>query len=389
MKPTLVVTAALVAAAAAGCSQGEAPEAPAGPAVAVSVALAAEQDIATPLEAGGVVRARRVAVIVSRIMADVRAVPVKAGDRVRAGQPLVLLDGRELQAQRTRATASHAAVTQATALAEADRQAAEAALALARLTHQRVSDLKAKNSATQGELDEAVAGLRAAEARFRVAEARIAEAKASIESAAAGASAADVAASYATLTAPFDGVVTDKSVDPGNMASPGLPLVTVEDDRHFRLEVRLDESRAAFVHVGDEARVRLDSGATDLTGRVAEVERMLDPGSHDFLVKIDLPPGTSLRSGMYGRATFRGPSHKGLSVPGTAVVRRGQLTSVFVVGSDNRARLRLVNASEALDGRAEIRAGLEAGERVVVSPPPTLADGSPVTAGPAPAGSAR
>ena len=389
MKSTFLVPAVLLAAAVAGCTHDESPKGPAGPAVPVSVAAAAEQDLAAPFEAGGVIRAQRVAVIVSRIMADVRAVPVRAGDRVRAGQALVLLDGRELKAHQTRASASQAAVTQSTALAEADRQAAEAALALARLTHQRIADLKAKNSATQGELDEAVANLRGAEARMRVAEARVAEARASIESAAAGASAAEVAASYATLTAPFDGVVTEKRVDPGNMASPGQPLVTVEDDRTFRLEVRLDESRAAFVHVGDEVGVRLDGGAAQSAGRVAEVQRVLDSGSHDFLVKIDVPDGTSLRSGMYGRAVFRGAARRALAVPESAVVRRGQLASVFVVDADSRARLRLVNASEAIDGRVEIRAGVLAGERVVLAPPPALVDGSPVNVGPAGAGSGR
>jgi multidrug efflux pump subunit AcrA (membrane-fusion protein) len=389
MKSTILLWAVLVSTAVAGCTSSEAPKGSAGAPIAVSVAPAAEQDLAAPFEAGGVIRAQRVAVIVSRIMADVRGVPVKAGDRVRAGQVLVLLDGRELQAHRTRASASEAAVTQSTALAEADRQAAEAALALARLTHQRIADLKGKNSATQGELDEAVANLRAAEARVRVAEARVAEARASIESAAAGASAADVAASYATLTAPFDGVVTEKSVDPGNMASPGQPLVTVEDDRNFRLEARLDESRAAFVHLGDEVRVRLDGGASDAAGRVAEVQRMLDPGSHDFLVKIDLPSGLPFRSGMYGRAVFRGAARKGLAVPETAIMRRGQLASVFVVDADNHARLRLVNAAEAADGRVEIRAGVRAGERVVLSPPPALVDGSPVVVAPASAGAGR
>jgi len=379
MKSTSLVPAVLLAAAVAGCTHAETPKQPAGPSVSVSVAAAAEQDLATPFEAGGVIRAQRVAVIVSRIMADVRAVPVKAGDRVRAGQALVLLDGRELQAHQTRASASQAAVTQATALAEADRQAAQASLALARLTHQRIADLKAKNSATQGELDEAVAGLSGAEARMNVAEARVAEARASIESAAAGASAAGVAASYATLTAPFDGVVTEKRVDPGNMASPGQPLVTVEDDRTFRLEVRLDESRAAFVRVGDEVGVRLDGGAAHSTGRVAEVQRMLDAGSHDFLVKVDVPAVTSLRSGMYGRAVFRGAARRVLAVPESSVVRRGQLASVFVVDADSRARLRLVNASEAVDGRVEIRAGIQAGERVVLAPPAALVDGSPVS----------
>jgi RND family efflux transporter MFP subunit len=203
-----------------------------------------------------------------------------------------------------------------------------------------------------------------------------------------------VTASYATLTAPFDGVVTEKMVDPGNMATPGVPLVTVEDDRSFRLEVRLDESRASLVHVGDKVDVRLDErasgGATErataspavIAGRVAELQRMLDPGAHDFLVKIDLPAGQSLRSGMYGRAVFRGEPHRGLAIPETAVSRRGQLVVVFVVDADNRAHLRLVNASAATDGRVEIRAGLVAGERVVVAPPPALVDGSTVSGAP-------
>jgi RND family efflux transporter MFP subunit len=335
-------------------------------------------------------------------MAEVRAVSVTPGDRVKAGQALILLDARELQAHRTRAVAGEAVVQQGTALADADRQAAEAALMLARVTHERITALRAKNSATQNELDEAVAALRGAEARLKVAEARVAESKAAVDSAVAGTSVAQVTASYATLTAPFDGVVTEKMVDPGNMATPGVPLVTVEDDRSFRLEVRLDESRASLVHVGDKVDVRLDErasgGATErataspavIAGRVAELQRMLDPGAHDFLVKIDLPAGQSLRSGMYGRAVFRGEPHRGLAIPETAVSRRGQLVVVFVVDADNRARLRLVNASAATDGRVEIRAGLVAGERVVVAPPPALVDGSTVSGGPgAGAGSGR
>ena len=403
MKHLFVVSVGLAAAAGSfACSTHEPKAASSGTPVAVSTATVVETELFAPFEAGGVVRAQGVATIVSRIMAEVRAVSVKPGDRVRAGQALVLLDARELQAHRTRAAAGEAVVQQGTALADADRQAAEAALALARITHQRIADLRARNSATQNELDEAVAALRGAEARLKVAEARVAESKAAIDSAAAGSSVAQVAASYATLTAPFDGVVTEKMVDPGNMASPGLPLVTVEDDRSFRLEVRVDESRASLVHVGETVDVKLDERASAssqetpaalpavIAGRITEIQRMLDPGAHDFLVKIDLPAGQSLRSGMYGRAVFRGEAHRGLAVPETAVSRRGQLVVVFVVDADHRARLRLVNASEALDGRVEIRAGLVAGERVVVAPPPALVDGSPVFAAPgAGAGSGR
>ncbi len=394
MKHLFVVSVVLLLATGSGaCARHESSSASSQPPVAVTTAQAVETGLATPFEAGGVVRAHAVATIVSRIMAEVRSVPVKAGDRVRAGQALVLLDARELQANRTRAVAGQAAIQQGVALADADRQAAEAALSLARATHQRMAELRAKNSATQNELDEAVAALRGAEARLKVAEARVGESAAAVDSAVAGSSVAQVAASYATLTAPFDGVVTEKMVDPGNMASPGLPLLTVEDTRSFRLEVRLDESRASLVHVGDSVDVRLDRTSAAppdsstprpsvVTGRIAEVQRMLDPGSHDFLVKVDLPADAALRSGMFGRALFRGEPHRGLAVPESAVSRRGQLVFVFVVGNDNRANLRLVNASEPLDGRVEIRAGLVDGERVVLAPPPSLVDGSPVAATP-------
>lgn len=380
----------LLAAGSSACSQHESSTASSAPPVPVATAVAAEIELVQPFEAGGVVRARAVATMVSRIMAEVRAVPVKPGDRVRAGQVLVLLDARELQAGRSRAEAGQVAVQQGAALADADRQSAEAALALARATHQRIAELRAKNSATPHELDEAVAGLRTAEARLNVANARVAESRAGIDAAVASASVAQVAASYATLVAPFDGLVTEKMVDPGNMASPGLPLVTVEDTTSFRLEVRLDESRASLVHVGDGVDVRRDDvpavespasapRAPVITGRIAEVARRLDPGAHDFLVKIDLPETDGLRSGMYGQARFRGESHRGLAVPDAAISRRGQLVFVFVVDAENRAHLRLVNASDPVDGHVEIRAGLVAGERVVLGQPPALIDGSRVT----------
>jgi multidrug efflux pump subunit AcrA (membrane-fusion protein) len=384
---------ALAAVGATACSSHESAPAAALPSVAVRTVQVAEADLARPFEAGGVVRARAVASVVARIMAEVRTVLVKPGDRVRAGQPLVQLDARELQAHQNRAEAGFGATQQSAALAEADRLAAEAGLALARLTFDRVSGLRTKNSATQHELDEATAALRGAEARLKVAEARAAEAKAAIASASAGATVAQVTASYATLTAPFDGLVTEKMVDAGNMATPGMPLLTVEDTRGFRLEVRIDESRATFVRAGDAVDVRLDQGSapgaspadrqTVVRGRVAEVARMLDPGSHAFVVKIDLPDTTGLRSGMFGRATFAGDTHRGLAMPDAALTRRGQLAFAFVVDDTQRARLRLLNVSDAAAGLVEVRSGLVAGERVVVDPPAALVDGSPVTASPA------
>lgn len=209
------------------------------------------------------------------------------------------------------------------------------------------------------------------------------------DTSAAASAAAAVATSYAALTAPFDGLVTEKLTEPGNMAGAGMPLLTIEDTASFRLEVRLDESRASFVRPGDRVDVVVTSAAGPATpdgpvtpparGRVAEVARAMEAGAHDFLVKIALPDTPGLRSGMFGRARFPGPARRALAVPDAAVVRRGQLAFVFVAEPDGVARLRLVNVSPAAGGLVEIRAGLIAGERVITGPPADLADGSAVT----------
>jgi RND family efflux transporter MFP subunit len=187
-------------------------------------------------------------------------------------------------------------------------------------------------------------------------------------------------------------VVTQKLVEPGNMAVPGAPLLRIESGGAPRVEVRLDASRAAHVRPGDvvTASIELRGGnVTAVSGRVAEVARAVDAGAQTFLVKVDLPETSSAAAGTFARLRFPGPERTALVVPSTAIVRQGQLTSVFVVDGD-RTHLRLVTIGAADGERVEITAGLEAGERVVLSPPVTLVDGVRVnarSAGPADAAS--
>lgn len=357
-----------------------APPAAGGAPVDVHVARAEMADVASPIEAGGVVRARLTASVSSRVLAPIVEVKVRAGDRVRRGDPLVLLDARELLANKSRASATVTAGQQAIAAAESDVRAAESGLTLAKATYGRIESLHAKRSATSQELDDAAAGLHGAEARLAGAQARLSEARAGLEAARAGADAASVGASYATLSAPFDGVVSERLVDPGSMAAPGVPLLSIEDTSAYRLEVRVDEARAASVRVGDAAGVRIDTATTVVQGRVAEIAR-LDSAAHSFLVKIDLPGGANVRSGLFGTARFTGPSRRGIAVPATSLVARGQLTFVYAVDSDGTARLRPVSAAAPADDRVELLAGIREGEQVVVAPPPALTDGAHVRTG--------
>ncbi len=347
--------------------------------IPVTVAKVTMAGLADTFEAGGVVQARTTATVAARILAPVREVRVAPGDRVRAGQVLVVLDGRDLGAYARGARSAALAAGQGATAAAAEQQAADAALALARATHGRIAALQTKRSATLQELDEAIAALGAAEARAAGAAARAQQAVSGVDSARAASEAAGTTESFARIMAPFDGVVTEKMVEPGNMAAPGTPLLRVEDTRGFRLDVRVDESRVGQIALGASVPVSFDAGTggatTTVTGTVTEIQRAVDADARAFLVKITLPETAGLRSGMFGRARFAGRARLALTVPAGAVVRRGQVTSVFVV-EKGVARVRLVNVSGT-----EVLAGLSEGDVVIVGAPPTVSDGRPVTAG--------
>jgi RND family efflux transporter MFP subunit len=372
------VTAVLSSSAAlTGCSARQADAAPANGAepIAVAIAQVAMTDVASAIDSGGVVQARTTATIAARILAPVREVRVSPGDQVRKGQTLIVLDGNDLAAGARAAHSAALAAEQGSEAAAAELQAADAGLTLARVSHDRIAGLQARRSATAQELDDAAAALRSAEARVAGASARALQAVSALESARATSDQASTIESFTAITAPFDGMVTGKMVEPGNMASPGMPLLRLEDTRGFRLEVRVDESRIGQIRNGDSVPVLLGNGTTSIAGTVVELSRAVDADARAFLVKIALPDAPGLRSGEFGRARFGGTPRRALTIPSSAIVRRGQLTSVFVVDK-GVARVRLVNLSES-----EVLAGLTESEVVILSPPAAVTDGRRVSVG--------
>ena len=380
-----IAAALSMSAALAGCSARPAATAPPGtigrllsdpPAaepIAVTIAQVAMTDVAGTIDSGGVVQAHTTARITARILAPVREVRVSPGDHIRQGQTLIVLDGDDLAAGARAARSAALAAEQGAKAAAADLVAAEAGLALARASHDRIAGLQVKRSATAQELDDATATLRSAEARVAGADARVLQAASAVESARAAADQASTTDSFTRIAAPFDGMITEKLVEPGNMASPGMPLLRLEDTRGFRLEVRVDESRIGQIRNGDSVPVFLGTGTTSIEGTVAEVSRAVDADARAFLVKIALPDAPGLRSGEFGKARFGGTPRRALTIPSSAIVRRGQLTSVFVVDK-GLARVRLVSLSES-----EVLAGLTEAEMVILSPSPGVAEGRRVS----------
>ena len=189
--------------------------------------------------------------------------------------------------------------------------------------------------------------------------------------------AARIMRDYTRIAAPFSGTVTAKSVEPGNLAAPGAPLLTIERDGAYRLEASVDESRLPFVKAGQTVEVALEALDRRLTARVSEIVPAVDAASRAYTVKIDLPALPNLRSGMFGRAWFRIGSLKVLTVPAAAILERGQLQSVFVIDS-SIARTRLITTGQRQPDVVEVLSGLSEGEKVINPIPPALADGAAV-----------
>jgi RND family efflux transporter MFP subunit len=363
-----------------GCGQSQREEAPAAPRppVSVRVAPATIVERAEPIEAGGVVAAAETAVLASRVVAPVTMVAVRAGDRIRRGDVLIRLDAADLAARVQEAGAAAKAAGEALAVTRSAQAAAAAEHKLAAAWHTRIAQLRERNSATPQELDEAVARLTAASARMTAALASVEQADAHFAAMRAGTTAATITESYAVIRAPFDGEITERFTDPGNLATPGQPLLRVDAAGRRRVDVRVDEARLGYVHVGDTVAVQLDdqsaASAEPLEGTVVEVARAIAVDQRAFTVKVALPPHAAPRTGAFARVRFAGARRRALIVPASALRSQGQLTSLFIV-SDGVAHLRLVQVGASARGGTELLAGVDEAEQVVISPPATLTDG--------------
>ena len=234
--------------------------------------------------------------------------------------------------------------------------------------------MRAKFEVAKAESDVSDGMLQATKARQNQMLARIDQAKAEV-------STARVNAAYARLTSPINGIVVAKQADVGTMVTPGAPLLSLEDDSHYRLEISVEESQLGKIHLHDQARVEIEAlGNKELVCSVEEIVPASDPSSRSYLVKVGLPnvAGAQLHSGLYGKARFISGQRQVLAIPQTAISQRGQLVGLFVVDQSGSARLRLIKTGKTIGDRVEVLSGLNAGEQVVVDNINSIQDGTRV-----------
>ena len=323
-----ITFAAGLLAAAAGCG-GEPEHAGSGPVgepTPVAVHSVGSPGGLDTYRAAGTVRAVRRADLATRMMARIETIRVRAGDRVRAGQVLATLERGAVVAAGSQATAG---------------------LGLATANLRRMERLYADSAVPLAQLEAARAGFEQARGQADAASAEL---------------------GYASLVAPFDGVVTARNADPGDLAAPGQPVLVIEDAGAREIVVGVPEPMAGQLKVGSAVTVLIGAEERAVSAKVAVVVPSADPMSRT--VEVRLATATPLTPGLTAVAELpvAGRNAGALLVPRTALVERGELTGVMLVSADSTARLRWIRVGRVVGADVAVASGLRAGDLVLARP---------------------
>lgn len=285
----------------------------------------------------GTVKARSEAQIAPKIAARIIDIKVRAGDKVKKGDLIALLDPAAIKAKESEAAATLAALR-----ADAER---------ARADEKRIRNLFEKEAATREAFEQTVAQARAAEARMRAAGSALQE--------------AGINRSETELRAPFDGVIVERLQEPGNMGMAGVPLATLHKTAALRIEAAVPVRCATQIHLGSSAQTRIETLPESLTAEIDEIVPEVDAQTRTILIKATLPAQPGLQPGLFGWLEQACSEHQALLIPAQAVRHIGQLEIVKVLAGD-QVSTRHVRSGKQHDGQVEIQSGLNAGETVLL-----------------------
>ncbi len=326
------------------------------PAIAVTVSSVGDENNSPFLTASGKIEAVNSASLSTRMMGFVNKVHVNVGQKVSKGQLLISINNSELSAKQAQTSAG---ITEA-----------QAAFNNAEKDYQRFQNLFAENSATQSELDNQ-------RARFEMAQARLEGAKQmrnEVQSQFA----------YSDLRAPFDGVITSKLIDEGDMANPGVPLISVEGPGSFEVAASVPEGEISKIKSGAKVQVLIKSLEVTLPGIVTEVSSSARNTGGQYSVKVVLDKtDANILSGMYATVQFpvekTGDATSAVLIPTESIVHRGELTGIYTVSQSNTAILRWLRLGRSVGDNVEVLSGLSADEKFIINAEGKLFNGARLT----------
>lgn len=340
----------------ASCGSDKEQKQDGGPAVPVTVAEVETGDSNTILAGSGQINALNNATLSTRMMGYVESLPVKIGQKVNKGDLLISINNVDLRAKKAQVEASIAEATVAFNNAKKD--------------YERFQNLFNENSASQKELDDMTA-------RYEMAKARL-------ESANQMKNEVNSQFAYANIRAPFSGVVTNTYIDEGDMANPGVPLVSVESPGGFEVVAKVAENNITGIQVGTKALIQVKALDAIVTGKVTELSASAQNTGGQYLMKVQLDQtDTKILSGMYASIRLETEQESNgsdiVTVPSKALIHKGQLSGVYTLGQDNVALLRWLRLGETYGDEVEVLSGLSKGETYIVSAEGKLYNGAKVT----------
>ncbi len=328
------------------------------PSLAVKVQKASAGEKTQYISASGQIQAVKSANLSTRMMGYVQELSVKTGQKVQKGDLLISISNTDLLAKKGQA--------------EAGVLQAEAAFQNAEKDYERFKILFAKKSASQKELDDMTT-------RYEMA-------KAGLDAAREMENEVNAQFSYANIRAPFSGIVTNTFIKVGDMANPGMPLLSLEAPGKMEVAAMVSESDIKNVQEGMKADISLKSIGKTVEGVVSEVSLSAKNTGGQYVVKIDMEaPDSSIYAGMYANVQIHGSANNleegsvSVWIPKEALIHEGQLTGVYTVGSENSAILRWLRTGRDMGDEVEVLSGLKSGENYILSADGRLYNGVAVT----------
>jgi RND family efflux transporter MFP subunit len=328
--------------------------------VTVTVATPGNDDISGGINASGQVEAVQTANISTRVMGYITKVYVNIGDHVKQGQLIFTVNSTDILAKR--------------AQTEAMIAQAEASLQNAQKDYDRFTVLYNQQSASAKELDNVSLQYKAAKANLSAARQMRNEVNAQL--------------SYTNVTAPFSGVVTQKMIDAGSMATPGMPVVTIEQGGGLQVSASVSESQIASIKQGDTATLNIKSINKIITGKITQISQSSQSSGGQYIIKISIPEREKqqIYSGMYVNVNVPVKEHlqntetgnNNILVPAESIINKDQLTGLYTISTNNTALLRWVRLGKNFGDKVEVLSGLAKDESFIVHADGRLYNGVPV-----------